>query len=160
MDEFAVGIWQLDVFIDLVWNPLDFELFESPLARCGEFLASLAKDAVGAFDSVHPDAVVVIAERQEVGSIGFEEGHAGMEVLADAVCFLLLRRTSAEAGEVEHVAKVDLVVRFPVIAEVEELLDRDRTAKLSMIVGADDKFLKAHNGFSLLIFFSSRLIAG
>ena len=144
VDEFAVCIWKLNVFVDLIGNPFDPHLLESLLACRGEFLASLTQDPVAAFHRVHPDAVIVVPEREEVRSIGFKESHPGMEVLADAVCFLFLRRSSAEAGEVEHVAEADLVMRFPAIAEVEELLDRDRAAKLAMVVRPDDESLEAH----------------
>ena len=148
VDELAVGIWEFNVLIDLVGDPLDFELLEPALACRGEFLASLTQYPVTALDRVHPDPVVVVAEREEVGTVGFEEGHPGMEVFAHAVRFLLLRRASAKAGEIKHVAKVDLVVRLPVLAKVEELLDRDRAAKLAVVVASDDEFFEAHSLFS------------
>ena len=144
VDQLAVGVWQLDVFINLVWDPLDLELLKSALARCGEFLASFTQDSVATLDRVHPYPVVVVAERQEVRPVCFEEGHAGVEVLADSIGFLLLRGASAKAGEVEHVTQANLVVRFPLLAEVEELLNGDRAAKFAMVVGSDDEFLEAH----------------
>jgi hypothetical protein len=86
---------------------------------------------------VHPDPIVVVAEREKVRAEGIKKIEAALVVIRDAVGFFLGRSATAQRREIPQVAKVDAMVRLPIVGEGEKLFLRCLAYQSAVVVGCD-----------------------
>jgi hypothetical protein len=122
MNELGATFRKPQVFANDVWNPSDLAAFEINLSSFDKIRAMLTEDSVVVVPCDLPDAIIVIAKRQQVWLILIQEPDPGIVVLRDTASFVFWTSTAPKWREVPQVATVDSVMRFEVVSKLQKFL--------------------------------------